>query len=39
MGRLDYYRQFDDKVQVLSFSTCFAYDVERDGHRWEIAAE
>ena len=34
-----YFRQFDDKVQVLSFSTCFAYDVERDGERWEIAAE
>ena len=34
-----YFRQFDDKVQVLSFSTCFAYDAERDGHRWEIATE
>ncbi|TWX40976.1 hypothetical protein ES689_06205 [Frigoribacterium sp. ACAM 257] len=34
-----YFRQFDDKVQVLSFSTCFAYDEERDGYPWEIAAE
>ena len=34
-----HFRQFDDKVQVLSFSTCFAYDAERDGRRWEIFAE
>lgn len=28
-----------DELRILSFSTCFAYDPERDGHPWEIAAE
>lgn len=34
-----HFRRFDDAVQVLSFSTCFAYDEERDGYAWEIFAE
>jgi hypothetical protein len=34
-----YVRLLDDGLQVLSFSTCFAYDEERDGYAWEIAAE
>jgi hypothetical protein len=29
----------EDVLQVASFSTCFAYDEERDGYAWEISAE
>ena len=36
----DYWVQRRESVlQVASFSTCFAYDAERDGYDWEIAAE
>jgi hypothetical protein len=34
-----YVRRVEDVLQVASFSTCFAYDEERDGYAWEIAAE
>jgi hypothetical protein len=30
---------YGHELQILSFSTCFAYDPERDGYAWEIAAE
>jgi len=38
LGRY-YVERVEEFLQVASFSTCFAYDVERDGERWEIAAE
>jgi len=38
LGRY-YVERVEDTLQVASFSTCFAYDAERDGHRWEIGAE
>jgi hypothetical protein len=34
-----YVHRRGDGLQVASFSTCFAYDPERDGYAWEIAAE
>jgi len=36
----DYYvEMIEESLQVASFSTCFAYDEERDGYAWEIFAE
>lgn len=36
----DYYvEMIEESLQVASFSTCFAYDAERDGYDWEIGAE
>jgi hypothetical protein len=34
-----YVERIQEFVQVASFSPCFAYDAERDGYAWEIAAE
>jgi hypothetical protein len=34
-----YVEMIEEFLQVASFSTCFAYDAERDGYDWEIGAE
>lgn len=34
-----YVEMIEEVLQVASVSACFAYDEERDGYAWEIAAE